>query len=96
MSSAAVPSHWFLLAAKNLMDRNYAEPIGHVRTGGGRLLLNRTLGAAIQSRFRRDAPSIPSNPSDRARQGNAAQHIGATFRDNSGNWFSLTQALRRG
>jgi AraC-like DNA-binding protein len=27
MSPAAVPSHWFLLAAKNLMDRDYAEPL---------------------------------------------------------------------
>lgn len=27
MSPAAVPSHWFLLSAKNLMDRDYAEPL---------------------------------------------------------------------
>jgi transcriptional regulator GlxA family with amidase domain len=27
MGPAAVPSHWFLLAAKNLMDRDYAEPL---------------------------------------------------------------------
>ncbi|HUP16290.1 MAG TPA: helix-turn-helix transcriptional regulator [Acidimicrobiia bacterium] len=27
MSPAAVPSHWFLLAAKNLMDRDFAEPL---------------------------------------------------------------------
>lgn len=27
MSPAAIPSHWFLLAAKNLMDRDFAEPL---------------------------------------------------------------------
>lgn len=27
MSPAPVPSHWFLLAAKNLMDRDFAEPL---------------------------------------------------------------------
>lgn len=142
MSGAPIPSHWFLLAAKNLMDRNYAEPLAisdlaaaafsspahfvrRFKANFGetphRYLQRRIERAKQEGIMRLSHVSIYVLDQDEAKEiytkklGMEARNdqvldgfrgpvppgtdrpygIEATFRDNSGNWFSRTQASRQ-